>query len=96
MKSCNALRVASIVGTATGSGAFVSAGVAASRPPHTPLPRLLEAADEALYKAKREGRDRVVAARKPGGARSQCGFVRYATRTSSGSPSSQYVRGKNP
>ncbi|HSH21577.1 MAG TPA: sensor domain-containing diguanylate cyclase [Candidatus Caenarcaniphilales bacterium] len=40
----------------------VSVGVAVSRAPDVDLERLLQSADKALYRAKREGRDRVVLA----------------------------------
>jgi len=40
----------------------VSVGVAVAASPHEPLGELIDAADRALYRAKRGGRDRVVAA----------------------------------
>ncbi len=40
----------------------VSIGVAMSREPHEPVGALLRAADTALYAAKGEGRNRVIAA----------------------------------
>ena len=40
----------------------VSVGVAVGMSPHEPLDELIDAADRALYRAKRGGRDRVVAA----------------------------------
>lgn len=42
----------------------VSLGVSTSEESHDPLPEMLAAADEALYVAKRRGRDRVIIARK--------------------------------
>jgi diguanylate cyclase (GGDEF)-like protein len=47
-------------------GVTISIGVAMSREPHEPVSALLRAADKALYAAKGEGRNRVVAT--PGGA----------------------------
>jgi diguanylate cyclase (GGDEF)-like protein len=43
-------------------GVTISIGVAMSREPHGPVAALLRAADSALYVAKGEGRNRVVAA----------------------------------
>jgi diguanylate cyclase (GGDEF)-like protein len=40
----------------------VSVGVAVARHADQPIPDLIEEADRALYRAKRAGRDRVVAA----------------------------------
>jgi diguanylate cyclase (GGDEF)-like protein len=40
----------------------VSVGVAVADEPDEPIEELLEIADRALYRAKRNGRDRVVAA----------------------------------
>jgi diguanylate cyclase (GGDEF)-like protein len=53
-------RVRAAVGAA-GDGLTISAGVVAADPPHDPR-ALLAAADEALYAAKRAGRDRTVVA----------------------------------
>jgi len=44
------------------SGVSVSVGVAVAETPEAPLDEVIAQADEALYRAKREGRDRVVAA----------------------------------
>jgi diguanylate cyclase (GGDEF)-like protein len=43
-------------------GVSVSVGVAVQDRPDQPIAELIEAADQALYRAKRAGRDRVVAA----------------------------------
>ena len=44
----------------------MSCGVAACPEPILSVDNLVAAADAALYQAKREGRNRVVAARRPG------------------------------
>ena len=44
------------------AGVSVSVGVAVADGPDEPIEELLEIADRALYRAKRAGRDRVVAA----------------------------------
>ena len=43
-------------------GVSLSVGVAVARVPDQPIDELLAEADAALYRAKRAGRDRVVAA----------------------------------
>jgi PleD family two-component response regulator len=44
------------------SGVSVSVGVANARGADEPIPQIVERADQALLRAKRAGRDRVIAA----------------------------------
>jgi diguanylate cyclase (GGDEF)-like protein/PAS domain S-box-containing protein len=83
----SAERLRSAIATLDGPSPIAASGGVATYPNHAPDPDMLvRAADEALYEAKRSGRDRVVRSRRRGGRKWSKSTKEYET-TSNGNGS---------